>query len=135
LNEALINSNPTEQKRLAEDVQKRAIEIRDRLAEISISDAFRAHTEANKKLISEITEIHNTIKVFKGERIPAIIENLDPQRNGGITSEAFGEKLKPAILLFQEAIQAYDELLISTDKPTEQLTKLTTIQQPIFSRL
>ena len=95
LNSALLNTNPIEQKRLVEGIQERAMTIRNRLAEISLSDAFQRHIEANKRLVSNIENIHSAIKVINTEQIPTIIQQLDPQKNGGITSATFGEKLKP----------------------------------------
>ncbi len=128
-----MNTNSSEQERLVRDLQKRAMGIRDRLAEISLSDAFQRHVEKNRKLISDIESIHSAIKSLNTERIPAILEGLDPAKNGGITSNTFGEKLKPAISLYEKARRDYSELLTSQLKPAEQLLKLKTIQQQFLA--
>lgn len=133
LNSALLSTDPAEQKRLVEGIQERAMTIRNRLAEISLSDAFQKHIEANKKLVSDIETIHGTIKTIKTEQIPTIIQRLDPQKNGGITSATFGDKLKPALTLYEEAKKSYAELLTSQEKPAEQFIKLQTIQQQFIA--
>ena len=98
-----------------------------------MSDAFQRHIEANKRLVSNIENIHSAIKVINTEQIPTIIQQLDPQKNGGITSATFGEKLKPALTLYEEAKKSYAELLTSQEKPAEQFIKLQTIQQQFIA--